>query len=278
MITMIFTLPVGNALRVFVAPPEGAVYWRVLRRTDDAFTGADDAGAVVVADGCTDSMVPDFTGLVNGITYFYRDYAWNGSTWIDPGVSQSGTPAASYQGDTIDPQSLVRERIGLGMAVEVQRGTLKPASGAIPVLTAPFALANGVSFPVISVHMENTGPANRAIGEMMTGYIGDVLDAGITETDGWFARTVLKVVGVSLNSDERIAMRMAILRIIQANLPVFADAGLLEVEFSQVDTEQFTENNAPLYLTEGTFSCLSPAFVQDAAPAIESVPVTITTP
>jgi hypothetical protein len=274
-ITSIWALPVGNALRVYITPPACAVYWRVLRRTADAFTGPDDAGAVVVVDGSTDNAVLDTFDLVNGTTYFYRDYAWVAGAWVDPGVSDSGTPSADYQGDTIDPQSIVRERVELGLAVEVARGALKPASSTIPVLTAPFALADGVTFPVVSVHFETGAPAHRGLGEVYLGDMAGVLDSNITATEGWLERTVLKVVGVSQNSDERIALRQALLRVIQANLPVFNASAMIEVEFSQADTEQFTEKNVPLYFTEGTFVCLSPAFVQDQVPAITDVTVTL---
>ena len=141
MITNTQAPSVGNALRLFITPPAGAVYWRVLRRTADAFTGASDAGAVVVADACTDNAVLDVTGLVNGTPYYYRDYAWNGSAWLDPGQSASATPSTSYTGEAIDPQGIVRERVSLGLAAEVAAGRLKPTSGTIPVFTAPFAMA-----------------------------------------------------------------------------------------------------------------------------------------
>jgi hypothetical protein len=43
------------------------------------------------------------------------------------------------------------------------------------------------------------------------------------------------------------------------------------VEFSQTDSEQFTENNVPLYLSTGAFSCVAPAFIRDADSLITDV-------
>ena len=148
MITNVQPLSAGNAARLFITPPSGAKYWRVLRRTADAFTGASDTGAVVVADQNTDNAVLDAHGLVNGTPYFWRDYAWTGSAWIDSGASISATPAATYVGDTNDPHHLVRDRVELGLAVEVSRGNIKPKSGKIPVLISPFAMAASGARPV----------------------------------------------------------------------------------------------------------------------------------
>ena len=76
-----FPLSAGNAVRVFITPPAGALWWRVLRRTADVFTGQDDAGAVVaLADG-TDNTALDIAALVNGTAYFYRAYFWDGTAW-----------------------------------------------------------------------------------------------------------------------------------------------------------------------------------------------------
>jgi len=105
----------------------------------------------------------------------------------------------------------------------------------------------------------------------------DFYDPGLSDyigTEGWLARFSMTVAGVSLNPDERIAMRKALRRIIQVNLPVFADAGMALVEFQQTDSEQFSENNAPLYFTNGAFSCVAPAFVRNTGGALVDVNVT----
>lgn len=278
MITNTSLPSIGNAVRLFVTPPASAVYWRILRRTADAFTGAADAGAVVVADQCTDNSVLDAAGLVNGTPYFYRDYAWNGSAWIDPGMSVSATPGASYADDGIDPQSFVRERIELGMAVEVGRGMLQPTTGKVQVLTAPFALADNLSLPAISVHMDSTAPAVRALGEDVGGDDADLATGAIGESEGWLARMTLAVVGVSLNPDERISLRRALRRVIIGNLQVFDSIGMIEIEFSQSDTEDFTQDGTPLYYSRGSLTFQAPAFITASAPPVSGATVTVTTP
>ena len=277
MITNTFLPSIGNAIRLFVTPPAGATWWRVLRRTADAFTGPTDAGAVLVADQSTDNAILDAVGLVNGTPYFYRDYAWTGAAWIDPGVSASATPGASYVDDGIDPQTFVRERIEAGLAVEVGMGTLVPGTGAIQVLTAPFAMADNLSLPAVSVHMDNTSPATRAIGEDLFGDVIDPATGNVNETEGWLARMTLAIVGVSLNSDERIALRRALRRVIIGNLEVFDSIGMVEIEFSQSDAEEFADKNTPLYYTRGTLTFQVPAFIQAAVPPITSVSITATT-
>lgn len=270
MISLVQPLPAGNALRVFIAPPAGAVAWRVLRRIADTFTGEDDAGAFNVAGDITDHVTLDITGLANGTTYFYRAYSRDAAGVWTAGATASGVPAATYQGDTIDPQTLLRDRIGAGLAVEVARGALRPASGKIPVLTAPFALSEGVTLPCVSIHYDGDSTDMRALGEQLYSDV-EVDDGGWTETEGWLTRITLNVVGASLNGDERIALRQALQRIILANLAVFDAAGLTLPGFQQRDTEQFAEQSAPIYLTNGSFTCMAPSFVRSTVGEIAEV-------
>lgn len=275
MITLLQPLPIGNALRLFLTPPTGALYWRVLRRSADAFAGQDDAGAVKVADQSTDNVILDDTALVNDVPYFYRAYYWTGSAWT-ASETATGTPAATYRGDDIDPLMLLRDRLTLGLAVEVKRGALKPQSGKIPVITAPFGMVDKITFPCVSVHLDSDSNADRALGEML--YADEHEGAGgWTETEGWLSRTQLAVVGVSLNPDERIALRLAIQRVVTGNLPVFDAHGLVQVEFSQHDTEEFVTNNTPLFITSGSFTCMAPNFIQDTVGEIRDVTASVST-
>jgi hypothetical protein len=89
------------------------------------------------------------------------------------------------------------------------------------------------------------------------------------------AKTQLQVIGWSLNADERIALRKAIRRIVAANLGVFDEALLLQVEFSQQDIEDFSTYPAPLYQTMGTFSCLTPVAVNTPRHPVTSVTSTV---
>lgn len=275
MITLLQPLPAGNAVRIFLTPPPGAVCWRVLRRTADAFTGPDDVGAVLVAgqSESTDNVLLDDTALVNGIPYFYRAYAWDGLSWASS-ASVSATPVATYHGDNIDPLTIVRDRLSAGLAVEVKRGVLKPAASKIPVLTAPFAAKDQVTFPMVSVHLEDDSPSQRAVGELLFPDVHEG-DGGWTESEGWLARTTLNIVGVSMNSDERIALRRALKRIVLANLPVFEAHGLQNVEFSQRDAEDFESHNVPLYLVNCSFTCIHASFVSDTVGEITDVDATL---
>lgn len=273
MISLARPLSAGNAIRLYLSLPAGAKYMRILRRTADVFTGPTDAGAAVVIDSFAGASYIDHAGLDNGTVYFYRAYNRVGTTWVDTGPSSFATPATAYIDDTLDPQELVRDRIQLGINAAVVRGELIPETGSVAVTTAPFALADGISFPTVSVHLESTGPAERGIGDE----VEDFYDPALAEyigSEGWLSRFSLTIAGVSLNADERISMRKTLRRIVQSNLPLFADAGMVLIEFQQTDSEQFAENNAPLYLTNGAFSCIAPAFIRDQTGSISDVTVT----
>lgn len=272
MINTIRPLPAGSALRLFLTPPTGAQWWRVLRRSAGAITGPDDAGAVVVADKCTDETLLDFTGLVDGFEYSYQAFYWNGAAF-DASAVKMAEPSATFQSGAPDVQMLVRERLELALAVEVKRGTLKPHAGSIPVLTAPFASIENITFPAVSVYFQSGEPGERAIGEIVFPDAYDAAAGAYTEHEGWLARVTLQITAVSLNSDERIALRQALTRAIAANLPVFDEAGMTLVVFSQQDREQFTENAASLYFAGGTFTCLAPIFVTGEADDIADVTI-----
>jgi hypothetical protein len=273
-ISQVIPVPAGNALRVYLNPLAGAQYWSLLRRTDADFTTVSDADAFVVATGSTDEVILDYTALINGTTYFYCDFAWDGTEFV-AGVPVSAIPAATYQSASVDPLEFVRDRLDLGIAAEVAFGNLKPESGKIRVVTAPYGLVEGIKFPVISVHLESDSPGTRAVGETQ---FGDYLDGGIgqwEENEGWLASVRLNVVGVSLNADERIQLRKAIKRVVQANLTVFTAVGFVNINFSQTDSEEFTEDLAPVFKSNGTFECEAPSLVTFAQGAVSTVTDTL---
>ncbi len=271
MISLVQPLAAGNAIRLFLTPPAGAEWWQVQRRMADEFTGPNDKGAVLVIDRTRDNVVLDRDLLTNGREYFYQMSSWTGDAWITSDVAV-GTPAATYRSGGPDPQGVVRDRVELGLVAEMVRGGIHIAPAKVPVLTAPLILSDNATFPMVSVHMDSSAPGDRFLGENL---LGDILlpDGGIGETEGWLARTSLTVLGCSLNPDERIHLRRAILRVIQANLSVFKDAGLDQVEFSQRDVEDTQSyNGTPLYMTYGTFTCVSASFVfDDVAPITDIV-------
>ncbi|CAH2606334.1 conserved protein of unknown function (plasmid) [Rhodovastum atsumiense] len=275
MISYIETLMAGGALRLYLTPPNEATSWRVLRRTNPAaFTGPDDPGAAMVVDRTDANVVMDAKGLSNGATYHYRVY-YRGRTgaWIGHDEGQ-GVPQASYAGDDADPQTVLRDRLEAGLKTEVQRGALLPQSGKIQVVTAPFAMVEHVTFPCVSVHLESDLPAYRGIGESFGD--GEVIEGvGWDDGEGWLSRVVLRVVAVSLNGDERIALRRAIKRIVIANLPVFKAAGLDQVEFSLSDHEDEgpKNSNAILFMSVGQFSCIAPSYASHRVGPIRDVEV-----
>lgn len=265
-------LAIGNAIRLFITPPIGAVRWRVLRKTSNTFSGEADATAVLVADG-DPNVILDTAGLVNGTLYYYQDYYYDGTAWT-AGTGVSVTPAASYGTGAQDVLSVVRDRLDLGLQVEIARGSLSPASGRIAVLTAP-PVFEDTRWPVVSVHLESDAAQDRALGEEI--YPDVSLDGGLVESfEGWLARVQLLIVGWCLNADERIALRQTIKRVLLGNLQVFDAAGFVQIDLAQNDTEDFTSYNAPVYQVLSHFSCLAPEYVSDETPSITDITVSVT--
>ncbi len=271
---MILRPQAGNALRVFLQPPSGALRWRVLRKLADTFSGQSDPNAAVVHDG-DDKVVLDADGLVNGTLYFYRPYYWTGAVW-QAGASASSTPAASYEDNTPDVVTVVRERLAAGLLVEIQRNNLTHENGAIPVFTAPPAYGSA-RWPIVTVHLTSEDPAERFIGENLP---PDVFDDGSdlwTESEGWLAKVELAIVGWSLNPDERIELRKALRRIVIANLGVFDGYGFVNANFTLSDMEDFESYEAPVYQVMCTFTCLAPVSVLSTVGQIVDVTQQIAT-
>lgn len=271
MIHTVLPLPIGNALRLFIEPPAGAVRWRVLRKGADSFTGHEDAGAFVAYEGDERSVV-DAQHLANDLAAFYRPYyTTDGVAWT-AGPTASGTPAAVYVDHTTDVLTFLRERVEAGLKVEVERGTLVNEMGYIPVFTGPPSLERELSFPLVSLHLESEAPSVRALGESIGGdafnYVSDEWD----EPEGWLADVRVTIVGWSLNPDERIELRKAIRRIVIGNLPVFADRGWQQVELQQQDSDAVSgEYQAPLFQVMNNFHCVAPAIVTGPVSPIREI-------
>jgi hypothetical protein len=261
-IAMVSPLSAGNAAKLVLFLPEGASYQRILCKSADTFSGPADSGALTVVDFFTSIQWVDARdSLLNGTQVYYRAYDWIDSAWVDQGVSFPVTPAATWTDASPDVQEFVRDRVQLGITAAIAKGLLSPPSGTIQVTTAPFSLAENTSFPTISVHHESSAPEVRGIGDTMEDYFDALEDKWIGD-HAWLARTALNIVAVSQNADERIQLRKVVRQIIQANLPVFAAASIELPEISQTDTEEFRENNVPLYICSTSFTCLAPAVVR----------------
>jgi hypothetical protein len=270
MISLIQPLSAGNALRIFLEPPAGAAAWRVLRKVADNFAGETDPDALLVFEG-QDRVTLDLAQLINGRMYYYRPYYLIGGVWVAD-ETVSGIPNATYEDIGGDVLTLVRDRIDFGLQTEIERETLRHQEDHIPVLTAPPVFEETV-FPIVTVHLNGDQPGERAVGEMIE--TDDFDDDQWTEKEGWLSRTQLTIMGWSLNPDERIALRRALRRIVQANLAIFDFAGMVEIEFSQQDTEDFASFGVPVYQVLCTFSCLSSAQVGSKVGAIREVISTI---
>lgn len=268
---MVQPLPVGNALRLFVEPPAGAVRWKVLRKGSDSFTDHDDAGAIVAYQGA-DHVIVDSQFLMNEVMAFYRPfYTSDGVTW-SPGATAHGTPAATYTETTTDAMSMVRDRLEAGLLVEVQRGNLQSELGYIPVYVAAPSMEQDLRLPMVTVHLDSEGDSTRAIGEDITGDLQDAIGGDYEEGEGWLMDVRLAIVGWSLNGDERKELRQAIRRVVIANLALFSANGIEQVSLSQQDVDAVSgEYPAPMFQSMGTFTCLAPVRVSGSAGSIREV-------
>lgn len=271
MIYMVQPLSVGNALRLYLEPPVSAVRWKILRKGSDSFTGHDDPSAAVIYEG-NERVVVDARYLQNEVMAFYRPYyTADGATWT-AGPTASGTPAATYEEQTSDVLTLLRERLEAGLQVEVQRGNLVNELGYIQVYTAAPSLERDLKFPLVTLHLEDEEPSVRAVGEMIGVDDFDAIGGDWTETEGWLSNVTVSVIGWSLNGDERIELRKAIRRIIVANLGLFADQGWQQVNLSLRDMDALSgEYSAPVYQVMGTFTCLAPVAVGGHVSPIRTV-------
>lgn len=255
---MIIPVPAGNALRVFITPPAGAVYWRVLKMGNDGFTGPDDTDFAVIAYAGDEKVFVDCEGLINESMMFYRPYyKMPDDTWL-AGATANGTPAATFEDQFVDVMSFVRNRLEAGLLVEVQRGNLITELGHVQVYTAPPSLDQGVVFPAVTISLDSESPTERSLGEDIGGDDFDAIGGDWFESEGWLAETQLSIIGWSLNSDERIELRKAIRRVILANLAVFDSKGLSQVGLSMNDVDSLSgEFTVNMYQVMATFTCVA---------------------
>lgn len=272
MIHMVQPLSVGNALRLYLEPPAGAVRWKILRKGSDSFSGPADESAAVIYEG-NERVVVDARYLTNDVRAFYRPYyTTDGINWT-AGPTASGTPAATYEEQSSDVLALLRERLESGLQVEVQRGNLVNDLGYIQVYAAAPSLERDLTFPLVTLHLDSEDPSVRGIGEALGTDDFDAIGDDWTESEGWLADVRISVIGWSLNADERIELRKAIRRIVIANLSVFAGEGWQQVNLSLQDNDAISgEYPAPIYQVVGSFTCLAPAVVANSSvPPVRSM-------
>lgn len=270
MISMIQNIAVGNALRILMQPPLKVVRIRLLRKDSDSFSGWNDQDAIVVSDGL-EKCVTDIDGLYNGVPVFYRAFYLVGATWY-PTATHTATPEATFVDHSVDPMTVVRNRLELGLQVYVARGDIQQERGFIPVLTASPQIEE-VPLPLVTVHLNSDAPDMRSLGEMVTNDTFHEESWNWSSFEGGLSKTDLTIVGWSLNSDERIVLRNALKAVLLANLPVFDASGLSLVSWNFSDTEDFNSYAAPVYQAICNFTCYAPSAVESVDSAIRDVVV-----
>lgn len=269
MVSFIEQISAGNALRVFVQPPAGAVRWRVLRASSSAIPAFDFAGAAVVLDG-DDASVLDTDQLVNATPVWYRAFYLmaDGSWQATP--AKSAVPASTFINHSCDVVEVVRARLDAGFAALVARAEITPDAGFIPVLIASPQF-EGARFPLVTVHLGSDGPGERGVGESFGA--DEASDDGIFESEGWLSRVLVTVMVWSLNVDERKLMRRLLKAVLMANLGVFDDAGMVQIDLTFSDQDDFASYPAPLYQVAGTLSCLAPSSIATRVPVVADVQI-----
>lgn len=256
MISFLVSLAAGNATQIMLTPTAGAISWRVLRKRTDDISAQDDPAANLAYEG-DDRMFIDAQALMNGTTYYYRAFYWDGAVWT-ASASRSVMVTSTFADLSVDVVDVVRERLDLGFRAYVERGLLVHDQGHFPVLLATPAFED-VEFPAITIHVLLDGQSDRFVGEVLS--TTDYGDA-VGEETGWLARWQLLIVAWCLNGDVRALMRKAMTAIVQANLPVFEAAGMSLVEAQFADTDDMTTYQVPMYQATCTFSCIAPSVVE----------------
>lgn len=268
---MIQPLPIGNALRLFIQPPAGAVRWKVLKKGSNSISSHDDPTAALAYDG-DENVIVDASGLQNEVMMFYRPfYTADGIIWT-PGPVANGTPAATYTESTTDVLTHLRDRLEAGLLVEVQRGNLFSELGYVQVYTASPSLERDLRFPLVTVHLESENAGERGLGDDVGLDIADTIGGTLEEGEGWLADVNVTFIGWSQNADERLELRKALRRVIIGNLPVFAALGWVTPSLSQSDVDAVGgEYPSPIYQVMNTFTCVAPVRVAGEVATIREI-------
>lgn len=271
MLTSAQAMPVGNAVRLELSPADGIVYSKVLRKASLPFTGANDAGATVIAAATFETELLDLAPN-NGTLYYYKDYGWNGSAFVDDGEDPvSVTPAATYIPGGPDVRDVIKQRIEIGLKQEIARGLLviRPHAGAasatVEVLTAP-PVFDESKWPVVSVHLQADASTDRSVADELTG----------NEDEGWLSTYTVNVTAWSMNPQERHLLHKAVKRLLQANAAVFAMLGINELDVRAEDVDYVSgEYAAPVYCSSFTLTCKAAAYVSPAPEGVVIESVTV---
>lgn len=257
------------AVYLYLDPPIGPSHLRLVRRYDDDFPASPTgAGNIEIYAGPLTAGVLDWHEVVPGVVHWYAPYYLTGLTWTR-GDERSITPTIQTHAPTLDSLDVIRERIEVGLNALLADNHLRHPAQHFSVLTAPPLLEDTV-FPAVAVHLNQATTDQHFIG----GFIGNsTTEAGQVRIDeGWWSRYQVQIEAWSLNPDERRLLRRAFRDILVAGRDVLELLGLMELEVTWIDDEDFLPNNAPLYHTAAKLSYLSPDVIwSEGAPLREIV-------
>ncbi|WP_293372304.1 hypothetical protein [Nevskia sp.] len=247
-------------LQMQQAPGGDDVPRRVLRRTDAAFAGPADPDATLIYQGANPRVVD--LRASNGSTWYYKAFDLVDGVFVDnasPAVQ--ATPQSRYQPLGVDFEAVLKARLELGLQQEMTRGLLRVKllgrNGAQPPLKIAVVYGPAVfgetDWPVVSVQLKNNAPGERGIGETLFG-------GSEFEGESWLAMQSVEIAAWTQNPDQRREMRLALTRIVIANLPVLEALGVV-VGDPRVSVMDFLDNGqflVPVYTAVVSFSAQVP--------------------
>ena len=260
MITMILPVEAGNALKIYLNPPDGSKFWRVYKKGGPTVEGIDDPEAVLVVEGNDRYYLDDF-GLINDVQVWYSVFYNIDGDWV-LGNTVSAIPHYSLEDISPDTLDVLVARLVSGLEEVVRSGEVTPASGYIPVLTSPPSMDTGPSIPCVTVTYNREGPEEHMLGMVFLGDRESQPDgSGWFDSEGWMASVDISVTAWSINPEERRTLRKVLRRIIIGNAAVWDSHGMVKVTFTTSDDDDFERFEPPMYLVAGTFRCLAPVVV-----------------
>jgi len=243
----------GAAVYLYLLPPDAAEL-RLIRRFDDTFPLAPTgAGNIEIYAGLPVCGVIDWHEVLPGVEHFYAPYYRVGDTWT-LGAIHSITPSLQTHQPTLDSLDVIRERVEVGLNSLVSQGFLHHPRGQFTVLTAPPVIDDSC-FPAVAVRLEQATSDQHFIG----GFIGSaIVDDLLNETEGWWSRYQVQVESWSLNPDERRLIRRCLRDTLIAGRDVLELTGIMELDASFSDSEDFQQYSTPMYLTRASLNYLAP--------------------
>lgn len=240
MITQITSYITGSAVRLTLFPPDTAVNWRVCRNTTGVF--ADENSAGLIYSGDNQEVIDDTVD--NGVIYHYQVFYFDGSAWDLSAPSVSITPNMAFTPAYNDPLLIVRDRLDKGLA-GVLTANYFDVDAPVPVLLSSPSIETA-RLPMVTVHIAEDVVAEQFVAVNLDGDPDDL---------GWLSKATIQIMAWGLNGDERNALRWAIRIVLMANQDYFSDKGLIEIEVTQSDEEDYERYNAPMYLSQTLFTC-----------------------